>query len=430
MTYVPLELAERIIDYLQDDKPSLIAASLISRNWTPRCRRYCFRDLQLPKPHYTLQHFIDLCTHPLSTISATYTRKLTLRRPVSLTSWNALFEGLLTPMFGPDDEEPTTIEVLFPNMEEIDIIGVKDPDEWVSLRSLLQSGVLLHRIRRMTMSRCTSSAAGLRDIFNALDILESLTLDEVYIDGRHPNQQPNYALPETLRRLLIRDNLGLVGLCRQLDLRKSTCLALCEVYIDLGRNVTEFISDLQNFLQRTISEGDKRSCTIGVRGTAMTSDQLRGLVFETERSGWEITLKGELHMICRIFVQGFPAGDWDFNPESNLKHVVVEDILGLMNSNRDFQRDFAYFEELLEKDPIFLLIEDVSVEMALKFSEVELREAGWDESELMVVRDSYPHMLMKIMVKKVQELLPYSHNGGLLRVREVYMKREKCIGRM
>ncbi|EEB94706.1 hypothetical protein MPER_06437 [Moniliophthora perniciosa FA553] len=78
MTYVPPELAERIIDYLQDDKPSLIAASLISRNWTPRCRRYYLDDLQLPKPHYPLRHFIELCTHPLSTISTSCTRTLRL----------------------------------------------------------------------------------------------------------------------------------------------------------------------------------------------------------------------------------------------------------------------------------------------------------------------------------------------------------------
>ncbi|KAK7030399.1 hypothetical protein VNI00_014143 [Paramarasmius palmivorus] len=424
MPHIPVELAERIVDYLQDDKLSLLTTSLISRSWTPRSRQHYFADLHLPRLHRPVEEFKDLCAHPLSTISTTRTRKLTLRRPLSLKLWKASFLWLLSPAFE-SAKSMTVIEALFHSIDEIEIIGAKDLDEWAPLRELIQSGHL-QKIRRLTMTRCTRNAAGLRYLLNAFDMLEVLTLDEVYIDKYHIMELGEYSLPETLNRLVIRDQFGLIGFSTQLDLKNSTCLGLREIYIDIGSSFS-VIEDLKNFLRRSsVSTRHRRRCTLGVRGVSVKIDALRRLVAETEWTGWELALKGELYMICGIFAAGSPhdrAGS--FSSNSNLKYILVEDILGLMNSSRCFQRDFAYFEELLEMDPIFHCVEEILLEVALELSEVELADAGWDERELMVVRGSYPHILMEIVVEAIQDLLPYCHDGGMLRVQELFRKREK-----
>ena len=41
------ELYDYIIDFLHDDKPTIIACSLVCRSWLPRCRSHLFRDLVL-----------------------------------------------------------------------------------------------------------------------------------------------------------------------------------------------------------------------------------------------------------------------------------------------------------------------------------------------------------------------------------------------
>ncbi|KAK7030410.1 hypothetical protein VNI00_014154 [Paramarasmius palmivorus] len=422
MPHIPIELIQRVVDFLHGDMPSLMALSLVARAWLPRSRQHIFHELQLPKGHARLEVFKHLCLHPLSTIPIHHIRKLTLHKPPSSMPWKALFAELFSPAFTSEQSMPL-IEALLYNVEEINVVGINASRHWPPFYDLARSGQL-HNIRTLTLTRCTLCYYGdLRFVFNTMDAMESLTLDEVKTNYYRSSGRVDYTLPETLRRLYIRDKLGAkCYISVLLDLKHSTCLNLREVYVDIGAS-RSFIEDLQYFLQRSSGYGrGRRSCTLAVRGNDVTSSDLRIFVAETKRAGWELTLKGKLDMICRLFsLRGLrPADAIDACSSSNLKHVQVEDVLEFMNSDEQFLRVFMHFEQLLKLDPIFGSVKGVRVEIILGFPAVMLHGAGWDSSERMVFRGSYPQMLMDVMVEEMQELLPYCHGRGVLQVKKVY----------
>ena len=47
--YIPLELAEAVIDHLSDSHPDLRACSLVCRHWLPRSRVHLFREIHFGK---------------------------------------------------------------------------------------------------------------------------------------------------------------------------------------------------------------------------------------------------------------------------------------------------------------------------------------------------------------------------------------------
>ncbi|KAF9645875.1 hypothetical protein BDM02DRAFT_3100732, partial [Thelephora ganbajun] len=48
---IPPEIVDRIIDYAHDDHKTLIACSLVARDWVPCTRLHLFARLSLLSPH-------------------------------------------------------------------------------------------------------------------------------------------------------------------------------------------------------------------------------------------------------------------------------------------------------------------------------------------------------------------------------------------
>ncbi|KAJ6453426.1 hypothetical protein C8R47DRAFT_997696, partial [Mycena vitilis] len=74
------ELIDAILDFLYDDRESLLSSSLVARNWVPATRYHIFDELTIT--HFwagyqyrdTARSFLNICKSPYCTIMPSVTR--------------------------------------------------------------------------------------------------------------------------------------------------------------------------------------------------------------------------------------------------------------------------------------------------------------------------------------------------------------------
>jgi len=73
---LPKELTDYIIDEVVNDQHSIATCAFVCKNWADRTRRRLFAEVGLNQSN--LQDFVEILTHPLTSINPIHIRQLSL----------------------------------------------------------------------------------------------------------------------------------------------------------------------------------------------------------------------------------------------------------------------------------------------------------------------------------------------------------------
>uniref|UniRef100_A0A0W0GB65 F-box domain-containing protein n=1 Tax=Moniliophthora roreri TaxID=221103 RepID=A0A0W0GB65_MONRR len=434
------ELIDLIIDELSCDKTALINVSSVSRSWVPRSRNHLFRTLRLlpftrygnrrypiARPVWTIEYharrFIDLCSHPHSTIpnaGPTHvemtagvfpmlsSRILAERRVsafITLLSW--LSEKHEMPG-GERGLTQTNAHRLFWNVRHLTLscVGSGESIEWLESVFLLSP---FPRVTRLTIDgeyQVFRSRQSFSDVVSSFTSLKQLSIQTAFrlipvferssIDVSFPLSLTDIEVPAPLTSLEI--------------LKSCSTLHQLTIIIRLPVVESECIA-INQFLESSAAVRDERlkHCKLVLRSSEVpvqpgVIDGLSRLIHFNKVQSWTIDAD------CKAFVGGHSA------TMPNATTFVLRN----PEMIRPFPGVTTELDGQLSELVRFPGLRVVEIPIFKSFNNSLLEGSGWDEVEGTVREGSEAHRAMDELAEKSRSMLPKCNKKGLLKVTSVY----------
>uniref|UniRef100_A0A0W0EVY2 F-box domain-containing protein n=1 Tax=Moniliophthora roreri TaxID=221103 RepID=A0A0W0EVY2_MONRR len=437
------ELVDLIIDELQDDENTLINLSLVSHAWLLRSRTYLFQELCLLPTHQRklnnvkiwsgedmelhIQTFIDLCSHPQSTIPNAGPKYIRLTpKPPYRTDLSpqddrlrhkSVFLELLSWLSSPsstvcreiNDRTNTNTcnaERLFWNVRELRLLEFEPKNGLAHLNNILR----LSPFPRVThLYLCDVNTRSRKAFSDMLSMFPSLkyVYAGVWFDQVPIIQRP-VAFPASLTYVEISHRTS-QSLHPSLFRILEACATLKHLTLPINFRKESMFIEINQFLDTSIS----------VKNRLLTQCKLvsHGLWFD--RPTWARSIN--FQKVPNWTIEAHPGAFLTLGTEDlvlpNVKQVILQDALQRSNSDQLGQLD-----ELFSNQTRFPGIQEVTIHGVGFYSVATLKISGWDERSMTVREGSEAHIDMETLSAMVRTMMPKCVKRGIFGFNFVYQR--------
>ncbi|ESK83392.1 hypothetical protein Moror_15631 [Moniliophthora roreri MCA 2997] len=443
------ELIDLVIDELWWDKASLINVSMVSRAWLPRSRKHLFQtlrllplsrygDLRFPthRPISEVQRFIDLCSHPHSTIPDAGPTHVTLTADVVYADLEHTPEDVRY-RYSTEPERRR-------NMAEKRIAAFITLLLWLRATPRREQGMtvstyaekLFRNVKHLTLSPVGSSLS-MRELKKLLSLpfppFPGVT--HLVIDGQplHPRKFFLFVLSsfESLERLSVThasDNKApmIEAPIEQVSFPPS--LTHIEIRVlHTSFQTLKFCSTLENlivhiryptveaqftaincFLESSVAVKDKRlkHCKLVLRSQShsrpVVIDSLSKFIHFNRIQSWTIDAD------CKAFLYG------GIETIPNVTTIVPQHLQTIPDQLT------AVFDHTLSQLFLFPGLRSIETSIIHPCDRKMLQRSGWDEVEGTVPEGSEAHRNVNKMEKRIRSQFPKCDSKGLLKLHFIY----------
>uniref|UniRef100_A0A0W0GB91 F-box domain-containing protein n=1 Tax=Moniliophthora roreri TaxID=221103 RepID=A0A0W0GB91_MONRR len=423
------ELIDLIIDELSCDKKALINVSSVSRSWVPRSRNHLFRTLHLlpvsrreaPRylatgtMEYHTQEFIDLCSHPHSTISNAgpthikmtlsfydRTRSLYTLPGYTVPAFGRLLSWLSERREGERGLTETNAHRLFWNVRHLTLLCIGSGESIEMLERVLLLSPF-PRVTQLTLiDQSFRSRQSFSDVMSSFASLKHLAIDaEAFclfpvfehssIDISFPLSLTHIEVPmprtflEVLRSCSTLHNLTTVIRCPNVE---SECIAI------------------NQFLESSAAVRERRlkHCKLVLRSSEYSMPP--GVIYELSRF---INFNKVQSWMIDTDRDAFVGGDIAMMP--NVTTLVLHNF---GNWNENFLQMATELDGVLSVQ--FPSLRVVKIPLYMVFERSILQRSGWDKVKKRVRKGSEAHRAMNEEAEKFRSFLPKCKEKGLLKM--------------